>query len=209
VLAGALAGLGAWAAGAIGRPNPVQAATGDQLTVDGTFTGSGITQLTTSGQAAFKGISSDPGGNALWGQATAATGGAWGVLGESTSSGGAGVVGLAEASSGTTLGVYGFAASPAGVGVYAANGNEAVALQAVGRTKLSTSGVASISAGSTSKTITPGVNVTSSSFVLLTPKTNIGSRALWFTTDSATDRFTIRMSSSRSSSTPVAWLLLG
>jgi hypothetical protein len=53
------------------------------------------------------------------------------------------------------------------------------------------------------------INVTSSSFVLLTPKTNIGSRALWFTTDPAGNKFTIHMSSSRSSGTRVAWLLLG
>jgi hypothetical protein len=69
--------------------------------------------------------------------------------------------------------------------------------------------VATLTAGSTSKTITPGVDITSSSFVLLTPKVNIGSRALWFTTDATNNRFTIHMSSSRPSGTAVAWLLLG
>jgi hypothetical protein len=71
------------------------------------------------------------------------------------------------------------------------------------------SGVATIAAGSTSRTISPGVDVTSGSFVLLTPKANLGTRALWFTTDSTNNRFTVRMSSARSSSTKVAWLLLG
>jgi hypothetical protein len=208
LLAGALGGLGALAASAIGRATPVRAATGDPITVDGTFTGVGTTQLTTSGNAAFKGISSDPGGNALWGVCTAQTGGAWAVLGQSASTGGIGVIGLDDATSGATYGVYGAVASPAGVGVYANNG-AGVALKADGRTKLSTSGVASISAGSTSKTITPNVNVTSSSFVLLTPKAKLGGRDLWFTTDAANNRFTIHMSSSRSSGTKVAWLLLG
>jgi hypothetical protein len=48
-----------------------------------------------------------------------------------------------------------------------------------------------------------------SSFVLLTPMANIGSRALWFTTSTSADSITIRLSSSRSSSTKIAWLLLG
>jgi hypothetical protein len=71
------------------------------------------------------------------------------------------------------------------------------------------SGVATIAAGLKTKTVTPGVNVTSGSFVLLTPKANIGTRALWFTTNATDNKFTIRMSSSRTSNTPVAWLLLG
>ena len=84
-----------------------------------------------------------------------------------------------------------------------------LALQAAGRAKFSTSGVASIPSGSTSLLVSPGVNVTASSFVLLTPKTNIGARALWFTTDPAADTFTIRMSAAKTSTTRVAWLLLG
>jgi hypothetical protein len=51
--------------------------------------------------------------------------------------------------------------------------------------------------------------VTSGTFVLLTPKANIGTRALWFTTSTTNDRITIHMSSARSSSTKVAWLMLG
>ena len=71
------------------------------------------------------------------------------------------------------------------------------------------SGVATIPAGSTGVTVNPGVNVVGSSFVLLTPKANIGSRGLWFTTNSTANTFRIRMSSKRSSNTKVAWLLLG
>ena len=88
--------------------------------------------------------------------------------------------------------------------VQAANG-EPLVLGA----KFATSGVATITAGSTSKVVTPGVNVTSASFVLLTPKANLGGRSLWFTTNATQDKFTIRLSSSRGTATKVAWLLLG
>jgi hypothetical protein len=235
LLAGALGGLGAMAAGTIGRTSPVRAATGDPVTVDGTFTGSGITQITTSGTSGFRGVSSHSGASAILGQATAVSGGATGVRGETSSTTGTGVTGtaaassganygvwgytnstagtgviaLAVASSGTTFGVYAQSNSPNGVGVYAANGVAGVALKTAGRATFSTSGVATITAGSTSRTVTPGVSVTSGSFVLLTPKVKISGRDLWFTTDTTNDRFTIHMSSSRSSGTKVAWLLLG
>ena len=52
------------------------------------------------------------------------------------------------------------------------------------------------------------VDVTPDSFVLLTAKANIGSRSLYFSTDSTNNLITIRMSSSRTSSTSIAWLLL-
>ncbi|HEX6129168.1 MAG TPA: hypothetical protein VF071_09125 [Candidatus Limnocylindria bacterium] len=127
-----------------------------------------------------------------------------GVYGEAhQDSGSRGVWGRANAG----RGVYGQATT--GVGGYFAASGGGFALQAAGRTKLSTSGVATIAAGETSRTVTPGVVVTSASFVLLTPRANIGSRALWFTTNATNDTFTIRMSSSRSSGTKVAWLLLG
>jgi hypothetical protein len=210
LLAGAIGGLGALAASAIGRANPVQAATGDPVTVDGSFTGSGITQITTSGNSGFYGISSSVGADAVRGHASASTGAAWGVTGSTESTdGGRGVSGSAIAGSGDGVGVYGQSNSHAGVGVFATNFIGGVALKADGRTKLSTSGVATISAGSASKTITPGVNVTSGSFVLLTPKVKLGGRDLWFTTDASGNKFTIHMSSSRSSGTKVAWLLLG
>jgi hypothetical protein len=234
LLAGALGGLGALAASAIGRSSAVRAATGDPVLVDGTHTGSGTTSINTTGPSAFYGYSSNGNADAIFGWAAAATGAAWGVRGETSSSGGRGVVGLAGAASGVTIGVsgetdstsgravhgiahsitgttYGVWAqsdSPSGVGMYAVN-DAGLALQTAGRAKFSTSGVATITAGSTSKTVTPGVNVTSGSFVLLTPKVKLSGRDLWFTTDAAGNKFTIHMSSSRSSGTKVAWLLLG
>lgn len=168
---------------------------------------------------------------AVWGQTDATDAGA--VVGYASSDstgviGHSGTIDVPPARLG--VGVYGHAAqdadsrgvvgeSPAGQGVrgetqggVALYGTAATgyALRTSGRVRADgVSGVASIRAGSTSKTITPGVDVTSASFVLLTPKANIGSRALWFTTNATANTVTIHMSSSRSSSTKVAWLLLG
>jgi hypothetical protein len=84
------------------------------------------------------------------------------------------------------------------------------AVRASGRVRFDlVSGVSAIAAGSTSKTITPGVDVTSNSFVLLTPRTNIGTRSLWFTTNKTANTITIHMSTSRGSNTRIAWLLMG
>jgi hypothetical protein len=127
-------------------------------------------------------------------------GSGWGVFGTTP----AGVGAYGSTSSGT--GVRGHSGS--GTGLHGTTGS-GFALQTGGRLKLSTSGVASITAGATSKTVTPGVDVTSGSFVLLTPKANLGGRGLWFTTNATANTFSIRMSSSRGINTKVAWLLLG
>jgi hypothetical protein len=209
ILAGALGGIGALAASAIGRTTSVLAATNDPVLVDNAHTGAGTTQITSTGSQAFRVIKSNAPGRAIHGEATSTDPGGWGVVGETQSTAGTGVLGFASNNVGTSWGVYGESFSPSGVGVVAWNGTGGLAFRSQGRAKFSTSGVASIPAGSTSKTINPGVNVTSKSFVLLTPKTNIGTRALWFSTNPSTDRFTIRMNSARSSSTRVAWLLLG
>jgi hypothetical protein len=83
------------------------------------------------------------------------------------------------------------------------------ALSTHGRLDLSTAGLTTIPAGATSKRVYGGVDISASSFVLLTPASDIGSRRLWWTKDTAGNSFTIRLSSSRSSSTKVSWLLLG
>lgn len=109
----------------------------------------------------------------------------------------------AQASS--SRGVWG--SSPAGAGLYGES-DSGFGLEVVGRATFSTSGVATISAGNDRVTVTPGVNVTASSFVLLTPKISVGGRDIWFTQDTAANTFTIRMSSSRPSATRIAWLFL-
>jgi hypothetical protein len=128
-----------------------------------------------------------------------------GVFGQATQdSSSRGVVGMSSSGNGvrgeatTGVGLQGVASNIAG---YAIRGSGRIRFDKV-------SGVATIPAGSTAVTVTPGTDVTSESFLLLTAKTNIGTRSLYFTTDTTNNRFTIRMSSSRTSSTAIAWLLL-
>jgi hypothetical protein len=117
-----------------------------------------------------------------------------------------GVYGVADQDA-TSRGVSGY--SPSGIGLYGSS-DTGFALRTSGRLKADrASGVATIRAGRTSVSVNPGLDITSSSFVLITPKANVGSRALWFTTDTTGNTFSIRMSSSRSSNTRVAWLLVG
>lgn len=217
LLAGAIGGLGAWAAVAVGRASPARAE-GENIQVGGEYTtATSRTRVRNDANAAwvFQAESSGA-GVGLYGASGSHTGvygfcgSGTGVLGQSGSQG-TGVHGssanrgvLGESSAGE--GVRGQTTSGVGLFGAAATG---FALRTDGRAKFSTSGVATIAAGNTSILVDPGVNVTTSSFVLLTPRANIGSRALWFTTNASTNRFTIRMSSTRSIGTKVAWLLLG
>jgi len=85
-----------------------------------------------------------------------------------------------------------------------------IALKTTGRLSLlKTSGIATIPAGTRSKNITPGVDILSSSFILLTPRSDLGTRRLWVTTDATSNRFTIRLSSNIWSSVKIGWLLIG
>lgn len=201
-------------------------------------TGTAISGTSDQGTAIFgnagqgRGVFGNSNGDAaIWGQTDATDAGA--VVGYASSDS-TGVIGhsgdIDVPPARMHVGVYGHAAqdatsrgvvgeSPAGQGVRGetvggvalyGTADTGYALRTSGRVRADgVSGVATIRAGQTSKTITPGVDVTSASFVLLTPKANIGSRALWFTTDATANTFTIHMSTSRSSSTKVAWLLLG
>jgi hypothetical protein len=271
LLAGALGGLGALAAAAIGRAGPARAANGDPVILGANHTATLPTKIENQGNAetvvwgasnsgigvrgssslnvgvsgsstSEVGVSGSSGSDiGVYGSSSSSIG----VRGDSGSSFGVyafsdatnqpasqgwsqgnstgvrgfsgeaplpsakartGVVGYAAQSS-TSTGVWG--ESTSGVGLYGV-ATSGYAIRGSGRVKLGkVSGVATITAGHTTKVITPGVNVTSSSFVLLTPKVKLSGRDLWFTTDAANNKFTIRMSSSRSSATAVAWLLLG
>jgi hypothetical protein len=199
LLAGALGGLGAWAASAVGRAGPVRAE-GENIVVGGEY-------VTASSRTFLRNVLNN---NRVFEASSEGAGIA--VLGSSTGS--VGIYGTSDASSG----VYGSGNSAGATGVHgfsfsgtALRGTSSTgfALRTSGRLDLGTSGVATIAAGSTGKTVNPGVNVTSGTFVLLTPRTNIGGRSLWFTTNASANTFRIRMSSARSSNTKVAWLLLG
>ena len=111
-----------------------------------------------------------------------------------------------DAQSGTAVAIRGH--SDESVGVLASS-TTGYALQTSGRLKLGVSGVATIPAGRKVVTVSPHVDVTAASFVLLTPKANIGTRALWYTTNSTANTIGIHLGSARSSATRIAWLLLG
>jgi hypothetical protein len=170
----------------------------------------------------------------VWGAAAAAT--SPGVYGESQARG-TGVLGFSKTNRSSPrptararTGVFGYAAqdtqsrgvvgrSPrgqgvrgeatSGVGVFGA-ATTGFAFRGAGRVQFTrVSGVATIATGNVSVLVKPGVDVTSSSFVLLTPRVNLGSRGLWYTTNPTANSLTIHMSSSRAGPAKVAWLLLG
>jgi hypothetical protein len=100
-------------------------------------------------------------------------------------------------------------ATTGGAVVGVANNTAGYAFLGSGRVRFNkVSGIATIAAGTTSKTITPGTDVTTDSFGLLTPMVDIGTRRLWFTKDATANTITIHLSSSSTSSLSIAWLLL-
>jgi len=260
LLAGAVGGIGAVAAGAIGRASPVRAE-GEAIVVGGEYTdATSVTWL--RNQANNAGVfraESDNNGIAVWGISTGgsavvaesitnygvyatsnsgvAVGGhnsasdkpavqGWATLGTGVIGAAGPGIPIAKAKTGVfgyavqdgaSRGVFGRAnaghgvhgQATGGVGVYGA-ATKGIAIQGSGRVKFGkVSGVATIAAGNTSVLVNPGVNVTSGSFVLLTPRANIGSRGLWFTTNATANTLTIHVSATRTSATKVAWLLLG
>jgi hypothetical protein len=139
-----------------------------------------------------------------------------GVYGNSSN--GVGVYGYTS----TGKGVTGFAAGPGTGGAFTAAGATGVALSGAasvstgfalktsGRVSLAkVSGVSTIPTSATSVTVAPGVDVTSTSFALLTPKADPGTRRLWFTTDATANSLTIHVSAAVSAPLVVSWLLLG
>lgn len=176
----------------------------------GTSGGTGVTGSSASGLPIY-GITQGQGPGVVghsYGNGT-------GVMGFSTNDGNIGTPSARE-----RTGVYGHAIvgadsrgvwgrANAGVGVFA-EATTGFALRADGRVKVDrASGVATIPAGARSVTVTPGLTLTAQSFVLLTPRANIGGASLWYSPEVAANRFKIRLSSPRSRPTKVAWLLLG
>lgn len=134
LLAGTVAGIGAWAASALSRAAPALANNGDVVTVGAGLTGTSTTAISVIGDAdGIRGTASAAGraglsganptssstspGIGVAGRATGATGG-WGVLGVSDGVDGIGVRGRAFAGSGVSIGVNGEASSPSGFGVF-------------------------------------------------------------------------------------------
>jgi hypothetical protein len=124
LLAGALGGLGAWAASTIGRVSSVRATDGDVVTVGGSFTGTSVTRISTStdGAMALRGDATTYIG--VFGTSTSGFE-AVGVRGDSES--GTGVRGISTSGAGvrgssySSNGVFGQSASSTASGVYGEN----------------------------------------------------------------------------------------
>jgi len=116
LLAGALGGIGAWAAAALDRAGAVRAANGDPVLVGGTYTSTSVTKISgiTNDQAVFWAENTQGGdglqGSSLAGTAVSATS-TYGPGVQGGSSSNAGVVGNSDTSTGVAGG------STSGVGV--------------------------------------------------------------------------------------------
>ena len=212
---GAALGVGVAAvATALGRPSPVSAADGGNTILGAANEASDLTRITNTagGAAAYSGADGFPYGalglpdTGVWGQAE---GSGIGVAGHSlggpgvygTSATGAAVFGNSpdgQAVRADSVSGYAIdATSSTGTAVRASVTTSGFALATTGRVKHGkVSGVKAIPAGRTSVTFSPGVDVTSGSFVLLTPKANIGSRDRKSTRLNSSHWITSRMPSS-------------
>jgi hypothetical protein len=188
LLGAALGAVAATVAGALGRPVPARANDPDDVVLGHANSSIGTTRITIT--------STSPSAVAFVGAASAGTG----LHGSTTS--GTGVFGQ----SGSGVGVVGQSTSGPGV---TASSSTGYGLVTAGRIQIFTSGIAFIPSGSKQTFVVPGVDVTDASFILLTPQFNLGGRNLWYRLDKVNNRFTIVMSSARTGTTRVSWLLLG
>jgi hypothetical protein len=126
LLTAALGAAVATVAAAVGRPLPVQAVTGDPVTVGGSFSAILPTAITNTTGDAIQAINTSTVASGLYGHASSATGTTYGVFGRSDSPDGTGVKGYVTSSAVTAVGVTGqstsgagvYGLSPGGIGVY-------------------------------------------------------------------------------------------
>jgi hypothetical protein len=125
-----------------------------------------------------------------------------GVVGQSTA--GRGVNGLATSG----LGVRGYATNGVGLSGEALTG---YALRTKGRVRLDKSaGIATVLSGTSTKLVTPGIDLTSTSAVIATLNGDAGGATVErVTIDTAADTFTIILTGNAAASVKVAWLVLG
>jgi len=117
----------------------------------------------------------------------------WGVEGHATS-------GLGVVASATT-----------GTAVQAAAASTGWALRTTGgRVGFSTSGLATIAAGKSSVTVSPGFDIGPTSKVLATLQGDPGGSTVvrYLSNDIVNDRFTIHLSANAVAATPVAWFVI-
>jgi len=202
----AAGGVAAALAASVARISPVSAADGDPVTVGKNVTGTKKTSVTNNDNddTAFaghsaKGIgvlgtSKDKAGVSGQSESAAGVGG--------TSTGGAGVHGSSNGGSGV------LASSFSGHGVEASSMNGyALATTEGGVQFKGLSGVATISSGDTKVKVRPLALISSKTFVLVSPESNIESRALWATKLTDSGEIEIHLSASRSNDTKVAWIV--
>jgi hypothetical protein len=190
-------------------------------------TGTAIDGRTTGASTiAVRGQSPD---NGVVGVATKTTGSANGVFGQASSPDGHAVSGYNGATEGAAVAGRFTTASPVGTAlVGTTSGGAGVrgeatsgvalsgtattghALHTIGRLRFEkVSGVATIGATKSTVVVDPGLDLSSASFVLLTPRSDPGTRRLWYTVDSTANTFTIRVSSAVAADLRVGWLLVG
>ena len=116
LLMGAVGGLAATAAAALGRPLSVQGADGDPVLRGQYNATTSSTTVESSDGYGFEGITNAEGPSGLLGSATPTSGSSIGVLGQAVSTSGMGVVGFVSATSGATWGTLGQSKSPTGTG---------------------------------------------------------------------------------------------
>ena len=227
VLLAAAGSAAAATAVALGRPARALAADNDPLLLGAENHADGVTGLlndsaepnhptlfvTTAISAAIVGVATESG---------------QGMVGRSVNS--AGVQGYSETDAGVNgFGVFGVWATGEAHGVFGTSGggngihgesdtgaggefqsNSGPALATSGRLHFDkVSGIATIAAGSRSKTVTPGTDISNATFVLLTPRSSLGGRDLWYTVDAGADTIRIRISRSMGSALKVGWLVIG
>ena len=126
-----------------------------------------------------------------------------GVTGRTTA--GRGVNGVATSG----RGVNGYAGT--GIGVYAAAGSGGTAFHAEGRVTFKTAGLATIGSGTASKTVTPGLDLTSASKILCTLMGNAGGATTVkrVAVNTTTNAFTIYLTAAATSAVKVAWFVIG
>jgi hypothetical protein len=208
VLTGLGGGVAALVAQALGRPLPALAE-GENIKVGGqhgTARSPTVLRNRVNAEEVFvarsdsygTALEGHSGGVAVYGEGSLA------VYGVSPPQNGVGVRGQCFGG----IGVEAVSDDGIGIWAYALRG---VALQVdTGRIRVpSVSRVATIEAGRSAVTVHAPVDVVEDSFVLLTPRTNLRGRDLWYTTDPEADTFTIHISEPRTNPTAVAWLLLG
>lgn len=183
--------------------------------------GTGVVGFSSSGTGdgiGVIGVAFSPEGVGVAGSSTSAIG----VMGLSTDSGLAPVHPPKTAIYGyghhdaTSRGVHGH--SPQGRGVFGQSesgsggffsATTGIALRTSGRLRFEkASGTATIASATNSVEVTPGLNLGSGTFVLLSPRGNLGGRDLWHSVDAAADTFTIHTSSNVAADLVVGWLVV-